>query len=147
MTGIQFPMTQDVSLAVNEMVARRLEYVQLSIDVKKEIINLEVKGRCSLKELAKQVPNDHPRYHLFVYRHTYEGDLYNSIGEPEIKAIDHSDPNRLIYFFSVFIYTMPGYNCSIKERMLYSSCKNSVVDRIMDQGLQIEKKVITYHCL
>ena len=31
-------------------------------------------------------------------------------------------------FISVFIYSMPGYSVSIKERMLYSSCKNSVVD-------------------
>ena len=31
-------------------------------------------------------------------------------------------------FVAVFIYSMPGYSVSIKERMLYSSCKNSVVD-------------------
>ena len=31
-------------------------------------------------------------------------------------------------FIAVFIYSMPGYSVSIKERMLYSSCKNSVVD-------------------
>ena len=35
------------------------------------------------------------------------------------------------YMFSpVFIYSMPGYSVSIKERMLYSSCKNSVVEAI-----------------
>ena len=43
---------------------------------------------------------------------------------------------------SVFIYTMPGYNCSIKERMLYSSCKASLIDRLESQlGLEITKKV------
>ena len=31
-------------------------------------------------------------------------------------------------FIAVFIYSMPGYSVSIKERMLYSSCKNSVVE-------------------
>ena len=37
---------------------------------------------------------------------------------------------------------MPGYNCSIKERMLYSSCKASLVDRLESQlGLEITKKV------
>lgn len=37
---------------------------------------------------------------------------------------------------------MPGYACSIKERMLYSSCKNHLVDWV-ESGLniQIEKKV------
>ena len=37
---------------------------------------------------------------------------------------------------------MPGYNCSIKERMLYSSCKNGIVDRLEQQGIVIEKKVV-----
>ena len=37
---------------------------------------------------------------------------------------------------------MPGYNCSIKERMLYSSCKASLIDRLESQlGLEITKKV------
>lgn len=37
---------------------------------------------------------------------------------------------------------MPGYSCSIKERMLYSSCKNNLVDWVEDKlELPIEKKV------
>ena len=40
-----------------------------------------------------------------------------------------------------FIYTMPGYNCSIKERMLYSSCKNSFVEMLESDGIEITKKV------
>ena len=37
---------------------------------------------------------------------------------------------------------MPGYSVSIKERMLYSSCKNSVVD-VMERiySIPIDKKV------
>ena len=47
-----------------------------------------------------------------------------------------------LFISSVFIYTMPGYNCSIKERMLYSSCKASLIDRLESQlGLEITKKV------
>lgn len=44
--------------------------------------------------------------------------------------------------FAVFIYSMPGYKCSIRERMLYSSCKNPLVDMV-ENKLQIEiaKKV------
>ena len=43
---------------------------------------------------------------------------------------------------TVFIYSMPGYSVSIKERMLYSSCKNSVVD-VMERiySIPIDKKV------
>ena len=36
---------------------------------------------------------------------------------------------------------MPGYNCSIKERMLYSSCKNAVVEVIESEGIEIVKKI------
>ena len=37
---------------------------------------------------------------------------------------------------------MPGYSVSIKERMLYSSCKNSVVDAIEKiYSIPIDKKI------
>ena len=36
---------------------------------------------------------------------------------------------------------MPGYNCSIKERMLNSSCKNSVVEVLEQEGIDITKKI------
>ena len=48
----------------------------------------------------------------------------------------------LISVVSVFIYSMPGYSVSIKERMLYSSCKNSVVD-VLERiySIPVDKKV------
>lgn len=36
---------------------------------------------------------------------------------------------------------MPGYSCSIKERMLYSSCKNPFTETIATFGVKITKKV------
>ncbi len=37
---------------------------------------------------------------------------------------------------------MPGYTCSIKERMLYSSCKNRLLDEVeRDYQLEVTKKV------
>ncbi len=47
----------------------------------------------------------------------------------------------MLFMFSAFIYTMPGYNCSIKERMLYSSCKKAVVEMLEHLGIEITKKV------
>lgn len=45
-------------------------------------------------------------------------------------------------FPPVFIYSMPGYTCSIKERMLYSSCKNRLLDEVeRDYQLEVSKKV------
>lgn len=53
----------------------------------------------------------------------------------------------LFFFFylTVFIYSMPGYTCSIRERMLYSSCKSPLLD-IVERQLQMDviRKVTTY---
>ncbi|XP_077284989.1 twinfilin actin binding protein isoform X2 [Arctopsyche grandis] len=46
-----------------------------------------------------------------------------------------------LQFRIVFIYSMPGYSCSIKERMLYSSCKGPFSDIISQNGLEIIKKI------
>jgi len=43
---------------------------------------------------------------------------------------------------AVFIYSMPGYNCTIKERMLYSTCKAPLLEVAEQQiGLDIGRKV------
>jgi twinfilin-like protein len=37
---------------------------------------------------------------------------------------------------------MPGYNCTIKERMLYSSCKGPLINAMEQElGLVMSKKV------
>ena len=48
---------------------------------------------------------------------------------------------------AVFVYSCPGYNCSVKERMLYASCKGPLLDTLeQDFGLSCEKKVRALHC-
>ena len=43
---------------------------------------------------------------------------------------------------AVFIYSMPGYSVPIKERMMYSSCRNAVVEVIeATLGIKLEKKI------
>lgn len=36
---------------------------------------------------------------------------------------------------------MPGYKCSVKERMLYSACKAPLLELIQSLGVEIVKKV------
>eukprot|EP00088_Acartia_fossae_P056318 TRINITY_DN65597_c0_g1_i1.p1 TRINITY_DN65597_c0_g1~~TRINITY_DN65597_c0_g1_i1.p1 ORF type:complete len:139 (+),score=29.44 TRINITY_DN65597_c0_g1_i1:2-418(+) len=91
------------------------------MDIAKEKILIKEKGSFTVKDLAGLVPSDGARYHLFRYKHSYQGEATASI---------------------VFIYSMPGYSVSIKERMLYSSCKNSVVDLIeQSYSVEINKKI------
>lgn len=120
MTNIAFPFTQSAIDALKKFKDEETDYVQLSIETSKEIIELEKSSSCSVKELPKKVPESVPRYHLFRFNHTHEGDYIKS---------------------ATFIYTMPGYNCSIKERMLYSSCRNAVVEVIESIGIEVAKKI------
>lgn len=54
--------------------------------------------------------------------------------------------SHALCIFAVFIYSMPGYKCSIRERMLYSSCKNPLIDTVENKlQIDIAKKVKTWH--
>jgi twinfilin-like protein len=119
--GVAFPLTKSALDQLQRLKDGHLNYVQLSLDVEKELISLESAETIDVKHLPSKCPPDHPRYHFYTFRHTHEGDQMNTI---------------------VFIYSMPGYNCSIKERMLYSTCKAPLIDVAERQlGLEIPRKL------
>ncbi|KAJ8377399.1 hypothetical protein AAFF_G00260590 [Aldrovandia affinis] len=114
--GVAFPVEQDAIQALEQLREKKINYVQLEIDFEKEVIKLSNTLATEVKDLPKRMPKDSARYHFFLYKHSHEGDYLES---------------------TVFIYSMPGYSCSIRERMLYSSCKNSLVDMV-EGNLHIE---------
>jgi len=119
--GVSFPMDEDAIQALVAIASKSISYVQLSIDVEKEIINLKEQSEVTTSELASKVPSDSARYHFFLYKHTHEGDYLESI---------------------VFIYSMPGYSVSVKERMLYSSCKATLLGGCEDVlKMEVTKKL------
>jgi len=121
LAALAFPFDKNALNAVETYWKKGFDYVQLGIDLENEIIVLKSKGTCDVSELPSKVPEDAARYHLFRFKHNHEGDYLES---------------------NVFIYSMPGYSVSIKERMLYSSCKNAVVDVIEKvYNIEISKKV------
>ncbi|CAH1783027.1 unnamed protein product [Owenia fusiformis] len=120
MSGVHFPVSSDAQQRLLELKDGQLNYVQLSLDLKKETIELESIDDTTVATLPSRVPTDHARYHLFNFKHTHEGDYMESI---------------------VFIYSMPGYSCSIKERMLYSSGRAPFLDFIEQIGLEVAKKI------
>ncbi|EDO45331.1 predicted protein [Nematostella vectensis] len=122
MTGVHFPPTEEAVAELEKMRSGDVGYIQLKLDLEKEIINL-VKSEFHIEadDLKGHVPSDSARYHFYLFKHTYEGDYQESI---------------------VFIYSMPGYNCPIKERMLYSSCKGPLVSLAEDDlKMVIVKKI------
>lgn len=91
------------------------------LDLERETIELVHTEPTDVAQLPSRVPKDAARYHFFLYKHTHEGDPLESV---------------------VFIYSMPGYKCSIRERMLYSSCKSRLLDSVeQDFRLEISKKI------
>uniref|UniRef100_A0A3Q4N3B5 Twinfilin-1 n=1 Tax=Neolamprologus brichardi TaxID=32507 RepID=A0A3Q4N3B5_NEOBR len=119
--GVAFPIHKDAVAALERFRDKKINYVQLQLDAEQELIRLCGTEPTELKDLPMRIPKDTPRYHFFLYKHSHEGDYLES---------------------TVFIYSMPGYKCSIKERMLYSSCKNPLVDMVENNlQLEIEKKL------
>jgi len=121
LSSLSFPFERDLLTGLDTYWRKGYDYIQLAIDLDREIVYLADKGSCTTEQLPSRVPSDKARYHLFRCKHTHEGDFLES---------------------TVFIYTMPGYSVSIKERMLYSSCKNAVVEAIQKvYNIDIAKKV------
>ncbi|XP_011666942.1 twinfilin-1-like [Strongylocentrotus purpuratus] len=118
--GLAFPVEEAAIQRIKEVRALKNTYVQLLIDAKEEVIRLANCDHTNVDSLPSRVPDDSPRYHLFVFPHTYEGDNLNSI---------------------VFIYTMPGYKCPVKERMLYSSCKAPFLYSLEQMGFELAAKI------
>ncbi|KAJ8257382.1 hypothetical protein GJAV_G00185000 [Gymnothorax javanicus] len=119
--GLAFPLQAEARHALQQLKQRQVNYVQLRLDTERETIELVHTNPTEVSELPRRIPTDTPRYHFFVYKHSHEGDYLESV---------------------VFIYSMPGYSCSIKERMLYSSCKSRLLDEVeRDYHLEIAKKL------
>lgn len=119
--GIHCPMTAPAEQAIVDMLRGSYNYLQFSIELQREQIELVKAGQVEpVAALQREVPADHARYHLYLFRHTHEGDYEESF---------------------VFVYSMPGYNCPVKERMMYSSCKAPFVEAIERLGVVVAKKV------
>lgn len=120
LSGINCPISEAALQAINDLKRGSYNYVQFHIELDKEEIHITKADNIDVHKLSAQVPTDHARFHLFLYKHSYDGDWLESF---------------------VFIYSMPGYNCSVKERMMYSSSKAPFVDAIQGLGLEITKRL------
>ncbi|XP_053291443.1 twinfilin-2 [Pleuronectes platessa] len=119
--GLAFPLQEEAKRALQQLKQKRINYIQLRLDVERETIELVHTKPTETHDLPYRIPTDSPRYHFFIFKHSHQGQLQEAL---------------------VFIYSMPGYTCSIKERMLYSSCKNRLLDEVeRDYQLEVTKKM------
>jgi len=122
--GVEFPLTEDALNALSDLKEGVISYLQLLIDAKDEVIGLarrESHKEFDIKDLPSKIPADAPRYHLFLFPHNHAGLYHKS---------------------TVFIYSVVGSTCSVKQRMLYSSCKNALMSVLLDKiGITVDKKI------
>lgn len=118
--GLSCPLSDATLAAVQDLLRGNYDYLQFRIALEEERIHVSHAAKVQLADLPKQVPDDHARYHLYLFKHTHEGDYMESF---------------------VFIYSMPGYACSVRERMMYSSCKAPFLEQLAALGVDIIKKV------
>ena len=87
MSGLAFPLTDDAIKACQAYQEGQTDYVQLSIDLAKEIVDKDRDHSAkyggdadavTVQELPQRVPENAPRYHLFRFKHTHEGDYLQS---------------------------------------------------------------------
>lgn len=121
--GVEFPLSDEARNALSDLKEGVISYLQLAIDVKNESIDLDRKEshkEFDVKDLPLKVPTNSPRYHLFLFPHNHNGLYYKS---------------------TVFVYTVVGSPCSVKERMLYSSCKNALISLLAKIGIIVDKRI------
>ena len=118
--GVMFPIESQGLDKLELFKREKCNYIQFSIDISGEKILLAKSfEHLAIEALNEQIPSDKGRFHLYRYDHIHEGDKLISI---------------------IFIYSMPGFVCTVKERMLYSSCKSEMISYLKGQaGLEIAK--------
>lgn len=121
-SGISCPINESALKDIKDMKDGVYTYLQFEINLDKEEILVCKKEIIDVAQLKDQLPSNHARFHLFLFKHSHEGDYKESY---------------------IFIYSMPGCACPVKERMMYSSCKAPFIDTLTSgtTGIDIVKKL------
>jgi len=117
--GVQFPIDQNAVEQIKAFAKGDVDFVQLSIDTLNEALKLEDSQiNLPASELSARISRNKPRYSFYRLRETDDSPIF-------------------------FIYSIPPtQSCTIKELMLYSSCKSPFLSEVQkDLGVQISKKI------
>ncbi len=113
--GLKLPVDAQVLKQLSLFKQEKCNYMQLVIDQKGEQITLDKSfDKLDAANLAAQIPLDKGRFHIYRFGHVFEDLPYKSL---------------------VFIYSMAGFNASVKERMMYSSCKSELISYLKTQHI------------
>uniref|UniRef100_A0AC35U9Z6 Twinfilin n=1 Tax=Rhabditophanes sp. KR3021 TaxID=114890 RepID=A0AC35U9Z6_9BILA len=119
--GCTFPVDRDALTELEKFGQGKVSFVQLSIDILNEAIKLEkIKETLDADSLQAEIPEKKPRYSFYRFH-------------------DLNDATDKVFF----IYSIPpSSETSVKERMLYSSCKLSFLQAVEQScSIKIAKKI------
>ncbi|KAF0992829.1 hypothetical protein HZS_3002, partial [Henneguya salminicola] len=122
--SITLQTNSDVTEAFNEFFDGKFNYIQIGVDLSNEKVLVLLKKNVLLHELDSLTPKDEPRFHFYNYSYSHGGS--------DLKS-------------KIFIYSAPGFNCSVKHRMIYSTCKSSVIQSYEQGRDLLDKKVSICH--
>jgi twinfilin-like protein len=108
--GVMFPLEKRADDYLIKFQNGFLNYLQFTIDIKNQLILLDrYKENLNADQFASECNKDNGCFHLYRFIHRFDNVEFKNV---------------------LFIYSMPGFSASIKERMLYSSCKNEFLNFI-----------------
>ncbi|KAL5110317.1 Twinfilin-1 [Taenia crassiceps] len=122
MGGVAFALTSSSEKSVNKFASGKVNYLQFQIDIPEERIFVAVSKRdLKPEEVGALTPPNTGSYHLYRFCYEFDGSQHNP---------------------TVFVHTILGYQSTIKERMLYSSCKGNLIDCLSHHyGIDIQRKL------
>ncbi|NWW52919.1 TWF2 protein, partial [Pedionomus torquatus] len=86
--GLAFPLQLDAQQAIQALKQKKINYIQLKLDLERETIDLVHTSPTEIADLPKRIPQDSARYHFFLYKHSHEGDYLESVGDRQGRVLD-----------------------------------------------------------
>jgi len=117
--GLNLPATQDLLNNLEKFKKGFINYLQIKLDTESEELKLWDCANIKASELSEKIPTEEPRYHLFNFNHDYQGENM---------------------WKTVFVYSCPGYNVPVKQRMMYSSTKACFLDSLAKMDIEVAAK-------
>jgi len=112
--SVSFPLSPDAEQAIKDMVSGAHTWLQLSLDSAFKTIELrEKKTPASVAELGDLLHKTEPQFYLYVHKDNVP----------------------------VLIYCCPEKGPTIKNKMVYSTCKATLADSILRCGFSDVKKI------
>eukprot|EP01130_Rhizamoeba_saxonica_P002214 TRINITY_DN12064_c0_g1_i1.p1 TRINITY_DN12064_c0_g1~~TRINITY_DN12064_c0_g1_i1.p1 ORF type:complete len:373 (-),score=76.50 TRINITY_DN12064_c0_g1_i1:52-1170(-) len=110
--SVELDLTQSAVASLNDLKLNRCNWAQLTLTPNHEEIDCVETKTINQNELSRHVSDNEPQFYLY----NYDGSI-------------------------VLIYCCPDENTSVKNRMVYSTCKASFSDQIKRNGINIVKKL------